>query len=362
MFTLNFLVYDLFIKKPDRLTPNSKKKNRKKSERPEYRKTAKRLTPAVIVLGVISFGFAAYTAYIASTASKFLPVGILALFAGLILESYRICESWRSVINRFSAAYFISLLAFFPGKNEREYIFENHITTWPYWFIVVFAAATIIYDRDKVTAKLTEGITLLQSLSLIYWIIDYGLNFDNWPDRILFATSMLFAAFSILNALTNIQLTRSLRLMLSIGSTIIMVALGLDNISRVLGGEDITSTTYLPDGIYIGLQYFLLGVSTIYIVQNVLLLVRFIPSKNSNYRNDLKVLTREHIERYSDSQVYIGHSLLCILFATVLYGLNLVYGVLPRHTLIWLAIPAFPFVLRFADRFIRRDETVFRNN
>lgn len=66
-----------------------------------------------------------------------------------------------------------------------------------------------------------------------------------------------------------------------------MLAFATDNIIRVSSNPDIESS-YLSDGLYISLQYFLLGVSVLYIMQNYMLLAAFLPSKNGNYKRDLK--------------------------------------------------------------------------
>src|SRR5690606_12035395 len=116
------------------------------------------------------------------------------------------------------------------------------------------------------------------------------------------------------------------------------------NIIRVFSNPGIESS-YFSDGLFIGLQYFLLGVSAVYIMQNYMLLAAFLPSKNGNYRNDLKENKKDHIDRYSDEQVNIRQSLFCIIFTGTVYWLNHKYQVLPRHTMIWLVLLTFPFIL-----------------
>ena len=245
--------------------------------------------PILIVIGVIGLLLTLYIGYRASISDrKLFSVSLLALFAGLLFESIRVSGSWKTVAGNFAAAYLFSLTAFLPGKHERVYNFENHIEMWPYVFLYIFALFFGIAYKDRVTAKLTEGITLLLSLSLVYWIADYGsINYQNWFAYTLLTLLFLLTAFSIVNALTNLHLSKTTRLTLSIWSTIIMFSFAVDNIFRVFENPDIEST-YLSDGLYIGLQFFLLGVSAVYIMQNYMLLLAFLPSKNGNYRRDLK--------------------------------------------------------------------------
>ncbi len=300
-------------------------------------------------LGLVGLALTIYTGYRTSISErKLFSISLLALFAGLLFESLRVSDNWKTVIYIFIGAYCLSFVNFLPGKNEHNYNFENHIESWPYCFIFFFALAFAIFNKDKVTLKLTEGITLLQSISLIYWIIDYGFtNYHNWFSITLLSLAFIFSAFSIVNALTYINLTKTIRLILSIWSSLIMFAFAIDNIIRVFSNQDIESTKYLSQGLYIGLQYFLLGVSAVYIMQNFILLTEFLPSKNGNYRNDLRENKKIHIDRFSYKQVFIGHSFSGILFASTLYILNYKYQVLPRHTMIWLVFLIFPLVLYF---------------
>ena len=325
------------------MTFNRKNKTRKKSAGFD-------LTPLVIVVGIIAIVLTFYIGYRASISDrKLFSVSLLALFGGLLFESFRVSENWKTVLSIFVGSYFFSLLNFLPGKKEHTYIFENHIASWPYFFIFFYALAFAIFHKDKVTAKLTEGITLLLSISLVYWTIDYGFtSYHNWFAYTLLTIAFLLTVFSIVNALTNLHLSRTTRLTLSIWSTVIMFAFAVDNIFRVFDNPDIEST-YLSDGLYIGLQFFLLGVSAVYVMQNYMLLAAFLPSKNGNYRRELKENKKDHIDRFSDEQALTGHSILCIIYAVIFYGLNYKYQVLPRHTMIWLVFLTFPLFLRLID-------------
>jgi hypothetical protein len=318
---------------------------------PTKRKTKRKsagfnLTPIVAIIGALGSALTIYIGYRASLSDrKLFSISLLALFGGLLFESFRVSDSWKTVITIFIGSYFFSLLSFLPGKREQHYNFENHIQNWPYVLLFFFALAFAIFHKDRVITKLTEGITLLLSLSFIYWTIDYGFtNYNNWFAVSVLSVGFLFTTFSILNALTNMHLSKGVRLTLSIWSTIILFAFAIDNIIRVFGNPDIENS-YLSDGLYIGLQYFFLGVSSVYIMQNYMLLAAFLPSKNGNYKNDLRENKKDHIDRFSDQQVSVRHSLFCILYAGTIYWLNYTYQILPRHTMIWLVITTFPLIL-----------------
>ena len=302
----------------------------------------------VILLGIAGLALTVYIGYRASISDrKLFSVSLLALFAGLLFESFRVSGSWKPVISIFIGSYFFSFINFFPYKREHNYVFENHIESWPYVFIFFYAFAFAFFHKNRVTAKLNEGTTLLQSLSVVYWAVDYGFtNHYNWFTITLLTIALLFSAFSVLHALTYLHLSKTARLTLSVWSSVIMFAFALDNIIKVFNNPDIESSKYLSEGFYIGLQYFLLGVSAVYIMQNYMLLAAFFPTKNRNYKNDLREAKKDHLERYSDKQVFISHSLLCIVYAVTIYGLNYTYQIIPRHTMIWLVFLTFPFILK----------------
>lgn len=262
----------------------------------------------------------------------------------------------------FFSTYLFSLLSFFPGKKEHVYNFEDHIRTWPYVFIILFCIVLGLWYKDKVTARLTEGVTLLQSLSLIYWTIDYGFtNYTHWFPITLLVIAFSFSAYSIIHALTNLHLSTTARLILSIWSTVIMFAFAVDNIYRVFSSPDMDSATFISDWLYIGLQYFLLGVSSVYIVQDFFMLVSFFPSKNGDYKKELAEIRRDHLARYSAEQVFPLFSVLCIAYAGMVYVLNYKYQFLPRHTMIWLVFFTFPLIVLLINATTNKNKPTAKN-
>ena len=185
------------------------------------------------------------------------------------------------------------------------------------------------------------------SISFVYWVIDYDfIQLDSWIILFLFVPGVFLALFSILHALTHMHLSRNSRLTLSIWSTIIMFAFAVDNIIGVFSNVEIEGAAYFSQGLYIGIQYFLLGVSAVYVIQNYILLAIFVPNRHGGYFRDLREGFKLHIKRFSDEQVVIIHSLICILYAGTLYWVNYTYHLLPRHTMICLVIVSFPLALK----------------
>jgi hypothetical protein len=308
--------------------------------------------PILIFLGVLGIAMTIYIGYQSSISDKKLfSISLLALFTGLIFESFRISDNRKKVILIFVGSYFFSLINFLPSIIDPNHNFDKYIERWPYIFVVIFAFGFAIFNVDKVTTKITEGITLQLSISLIYWTSDYDFNnYSKWYEIVLLIIGISFTIFSLLNAFTNLKLTATTRLSLSIWSTIIMFAFAVANIFRIFNNGDIENNINLSQSLYIGIQYFLLGASAIYIVQNYVLLASFLPRKNENYQNDLKVIMKQHADRFSEEQVFINHSLFCILYSVTLYGLNYTCQILPRDTMIWFVFMTFPLILQLTER------------
>ena len=303
-----------------------------------------------LLVGLI-VGFTIYIGFrISASERKLLPVSVIALFIGAVIESFRICKDLKIITKNFLISYLASFLSFLPGKRERVYNFETHIMLWPYAFLLVFSLLFITKYKEKITAKLTEGITLLLSISLLYWCLDVGLFSDFNNNFLVFlAVFVVFSSLaSIFYILTDIELTKNHRLMLSIWSAIIILVFSIDNIYNVYDKGDLESSKLFSENFILAVQHFLLGISSVYFVQNAALIFRFLPSKGGNYSEDLAKIKKEHIYRYSDQQVDSYLAFLCLVYSLVLYGLNMKYHIFPRNVMIWFVIFTFPMILRLS--------------
>lgn len=332
----------------------------KKSKKVKPKSRGFDLKPYIITVGVLSLILLLYISYrMYNTERILIPISIFALIAGAVFEAKRITEKWWIVLSTTLISFFFSFLAFLPGKREHNYNFENHIEIWPYYFLFFFLIFTISFNKDKVIPKLTEGITLIQSIAIIYWVIDFGLIIsDSRFLIILISLGLLFSVFSIFHAFTQTDLTRTSRLTLSIWSTIIFVLLATENIIRIFHNEQIENTEDITSGFYISLQYFLLGISSVYIAQNYFMLIGFLPGKgtffNQQYFKELKELKSEHIKRYSMEQINVLYSMFCIVFTSGIFYLNFHYKVVPKHIAIWIVFVVFPFGIYIYEYLTKR--------
>jgi hypothetical protein len=304
-----------------------------------------------VILGLVISILTIYIiSRISSSNKTLIHLSILPLIAGLISEYKRISQKWSTVLWTTLAAFVFSFSAFMPGKGDHPYILEEHIQTWPFAFLGIFILIAIVLHEKELRQNLTEGITLLQSIAIIYWSIDLDLwETKSIITRIVIGTSLLFAIFSFFNAFTNFILSRTTRLTLSIWSCFIMILFSVDNIYQVYSAGEIETSNTFFTGSFIAIQYFLLGVSSIYMANNVYMLMNFLPGKgtffNAQYFQELKELKSEHIERFSTQQVTIFESFLCLLITGAIFGLNYYYNFVPRNFIIWLTFALFPFAL-----------------
>jgi hypothetical protein len=275
----------------------------------------------------------------------------IALFLGLLLESYFIFKRLNSILNCFSVSFFVSLLTFLPGKKERVYNLQNHIELWPYFFLLFFIIGVIILKQKEVTSKQTEGTTLLQSLAIVYWLFDYKFFDDiDFPKALILIIIISATSFSLLNALTKINLGKSNRLFLSIWSSCVLMSFAIDNIIRVFSNGDIDQQNSLITSIEVAIQYFFVGISSVYVVQNICMLLAFLPEKNTKYKQTLYAAKKMHLDRYSDLQISTFDTVLCICYCTLFFVLNGIYNFIPRHTMIWFVIVTFPLLLHLQKR------------
>jgi len=286
---------------------------------------------------------------IISSERSLIPISVIALISGVFYESIRITDNLKTVFYIALGALIFSFFAFMPGKHENVYNFESHIRMWPYVFIFAFIFASLFFNEKKVAPKLTEGVSLIQSMAVLYWVIDFGvLSTNSLILIVLLVLGAILSLFSILNAFTYIKITRGSRLILSLWCSLIMVLFAADNIYNVYYSGEVETANNLEQGLIIGLNYFLLGVCGIYIVQNLLMVIGFLPGKgrffNDLYFREVKELINEHIDRFSDNQVNILDSIFCVLIIGGFFVSNYYYNFLSRNIAIWVAIVVLPYL------------------
>ena len=300
------------------------------------------LMPILILLGVALVAFTAYIFYrISMTPYKLIPISVIALIFGVIFETKRLSPKWSTVLTITLISFALSFLCFLPGRREQTYIFENHIVLWPYVFLFINVILITIFHKEKTIPKMTEGKTLILSIGAIYWILDHGLqNTDFAILEVILTVVFLIALFSIINAFVYIKLSKSLRLFLSIWSAIIMIIFAIDYIYVTYQNGQIEDSVLLKDKFFVGIQYFLLGICSIYIFQNIMMIFGFFPGKgsffNKRYFEDVRELKKDHIDRYSKKQSTFLLSAIYTTTTVCFFIANYKYEIFPPIIAIWL--------------------------
>ena len=333
------------------------KKNRIKVELPIHKKWS----TYFYLLGFFLLLFLIYIIYrVQISERKLFTLSFIPLLLGIIYENKRLSTDWKIIALKILGSLILSFFAFLPGKHERNYIFENHIEAWPFTFLAFFILISVIFHDKKVVPKLTEGITLIQSISIIYWIFDFNL-FDNLNvfSLSLISISFLISFYSLVHAFTYIPLSRNHRLYLSIWSSIIMIIFATEHIFSVFNNQNIEDKDTL-NGSILTLEYFILVISSMYILQNFFMLAEYLPSRNRFYdkthMTSIKAMNKTHIERYSEKQVLKFDSFLCLLYCSTFYLINYKYQIMHRQTAIWIVILTLPYFIYLKEKIFPENE------
>lgn len=302
--------------------------------------------------------YAAYDFYIhKSSGTHLVSLQILALITGVIFESRRISNKWTtSVFIGILSFIFIFFLGSFlcsivdESNCSLEFILNRSLVFWPFIFFVFYVIYSRIFNERNITPKLTEGITLFLSIAMIYWVVDNGLiNFDNIISQTLIVIGISFSLFSFFHAFTKTHLSDRNKFILSIWSSLIMMFFAVDNLNSIYENHNTANSDDILQGIYVAIQYFLLGVSSIYMIQNFMMLIGFLPRWkrffNSRYFEEFRELKDEHITRYSEEQVSYLDSIFCAVFIGSIFFLNYYYDFVSRQFVIWITFIIFPFII-----------------
>jgi hypothetical protein len=283
---------------------------------------------------------------------EILHLYFLPLLLGLTVEYWRISKNFPIVILTALGAFALSLFNFLPYKRENGYDFQDHLEFWPFAFLGTYIFIAMIIQFTKSTKRLTEGITLLLTLSINYWIFSN----DYWDSeylilKILIIINGIFSAYSIFHSISYRNHSKASVFVLSVWSSIITLILSFDNILKVYQNKDIAHMTSLSESSFAFLQFFFLGISSIYIAQNIIMVGAFLPGKN--YLDTVREIADVHIGRYSDEQVYLFDAVLVFVISLVAFGINYQYQYLPTNFMIWTMITITPYYVIGVNRILR---------
>ena len=273
---------------------------------------------------------------------------LIPVILGVVYENVRLGNNWKFILLKIFGSIVLSLGVFHEKNQDLNFVFEDRINIWAYTFIAIFVLVSMLYHKDKTIPKLTEGVTLLHSISFIYWIIDIGLK-ESTLSYLIYIIVISLSLVTFVHCLSYIDLTEKNRLLLSVWSSIIMIVFSINSIINVIeseGYKNIDSLSIINNT----LLYFIIGVSLVYVFKNAAMLYEYFPSKNSNYKSDLKKINSKFINRFSNTQVKINDSIFAILFTSFIYLINYKLRLIPSTIIIWIVFIVFPLILELTKK------------
>ena len=306
--------------------------------------------PFIIFLTAIVLTLYFYICYVAFQEEKSLiPLTMVTLILGLIYQSYKITQSFKKILIYLTISSFVSLLAFGQGENETHYVFAEHIEIWIYFFLTIYLIIMSVEHDKKITTPFGEGLSLLFCLAFLYWLFEnYLFDFSFILTQVLSMAVLLITAFSVIHALFKIKHNAFSRFILSISTCIAVVVLSLDNLFQLMDQGEPSFTKTIAENIILLIQYFLLGISALFLFQNIMLLLQYLPSKYTrSYFSDIKENTQAHIERFSKDQISWIEASLCLFISTFAYTLNYYFQIIPPNMCIWLVIFLCPLLIQY---------------
>ena len=305
----------------------------------------------IFILAVILLSsFLFYRVYI--TDHHILHLYFLPILLGLTIEYWRISKNFHTVLLTALAAFVLSFFNFLPSKHEHGYHFKNHLEFWPFAFLGIYIFLAMIIQFTQATKKLTEGITLLLTISINYWILSNNYwHSDYLVIKFLIIINGIFSAYSIFHAISYKNHSKASVFILSVWSSIITLILSFDNIIKVYQYKDLEHMTSLSESSFSFLQFFFLGISSIYIAQNIIMVGAFLPGKH--YLETIRDIADVHIGRYSDEQVYLFDAILVGITSMVVFAINYRFQFLPTNFMIWAMITITPYYVYGLNKLIR---------
>lgn len=280
-----------------------------------------------------------------STNTDHISYNIIALIFGLVLESTRLMEKWIDVLLKLVICLVISFI--FTVHND--YNFDRHLQIWPYSFIAIYALVSIFIHEKNLISHITIGDMIIQLPAFIYWILSRAENclyYSQLTSLCLLPISLLI--YAIYAIYRRDELNPSARLTMSISSCIILTILSIDNSIAVFMFPEIEHITISKDHISILMAYFFLGISTMYIVYNFILLMKYYPDKNMKYSKQKRLANISHLKRFSKFNVNFKYAMMVLLVSTIIYSINYHYKIIHCNMAIWSVFVLTPHIIRIS--------------
>lgn len=307
----------------------------------------KRLSLGMLITGLLIFCCSLLFLEISTVPAVY----VIPLFGGMWYEHNRRGTRWDMIFVFVVAAGFIGLLLSMMGK---QVTYVRVLERWPWAFTICFGFFSGIMSGRKYTQRLTEGLTMLQSVALIYLITVKGFfTGSNALLKLLGVIWLAFAIFSIFQGLTHFNLNRRVRFILSIWSSFIMLLFSGIYVYDILSADFGVATNAVVIT-KAGLSFFLLGYSSLHMAHNWFMLFGFLPWStrgfNKTHRKGMKELAKLHIARYNREQVPVPYAWFVLVVCALVFTVNYFFRLLPAMAVIWLLFWLLPYAVNYLQK------------
>lgn len=266
-------------------------------------------------------------------------LGFISAFLGLSIEIIKYSVSFKDILKFSFIALLTSIIIYVSliiGNHNAQYC--------QFYFLLIVAFIAGNYLDEYTKPKLTKGILLIQCLAFLYWTFENQYYNSSEINRILHFLGICFSIYVVFLSLSGKTIHSFLRFIVSIWSAIIIAIISINNFQNLFLAETfITNIDYLDLSIII-MQFYLLGVSAMYLSKNILILL--LANQFGFFLFNIMKHRGLNIEdRYIDVDTDIFLSWVCILTCISLFSLNYKFQFIDKNFLIFLVLFLLPIAL-----------------
>lgn len=309
----------------------------------------------LIFLGVFT-GIITLTVFVKILQSDFkffFSFSFLPLIAGLLYEQRKLHYSWKEIsIKGFVSFSILNIIFLIGTQGKRGEISQGETSIYLSLFCFSYLIISIAYSyylqfEKKLIANITEGTLLLQSLSFFYLLFDNGFfNTLTIYKIVIYSLLLIIGIYVFLQIISKKPHSDLSKLILSVWSSLITLTFSIFLFEKLIV-LDFSENYSIKDNLLIILNFFLFGVSLIYSLENIWLLIRFIKGKYENwnqYKERIKALKQEHVDRFINYQLDTSTTIFTIFILAGTYYLNYSFNWFNSTTMIWLVFLVFPYI------------------
>lgn len=273
-----------------------------------------------------------------------IPLTIISLLCGVFYQSYQIIRNKEKILIYSILSLFLSALSFISIQSNSS----NPLIIWVYFYLGAYLIVFSLEHHQSLTTPFGEGISFLFAFGICYWFFEKQmLGVDTVLSTFITIILLIFLLYSILHAFFEIKHHHLSRFLLSFFTCCSILILSIDQIIELYSQGDITSEHRWVERLILLFRYFLLGLSSLYVFQNLMLLLSYLPNKYTrSYFSDVKQNTLIHIKRFSEDQISKTEACFALIFTVSVYSLNYIYQIIPINMSIWLSILLVPLVIQ----------------